>query len=170
MTFGMVGALGQVIVHDIIPTFFSSVTSSNMHSMPAGQGNQPKEMTESGSISERGDLFSELSAIDTQSKTKPFYQEEQFVWLLRWTHIHLFGMSMIFIFMGVISLLLDAGFKLRTWLIVLPFIGVLIEILAMWLKGYVSPVFFWLHVPGGGVFALVFGYVMAVRHKVCFFY
>ena len=74
MTFGMVGALGQVIVHDIIPTFFSSVTSSNMHSMPAGQGNQLKEMTESGSLSERGDLFSELSAIDTKSKTKLFYQ------------------------------------------------------------------------------------------------
>ena len=29
----------------------------------------------------------------------------------------------------------------------------------MWLKAYVSPAFFWLHVPGGGLFAAVFGYV-----------
>ena len=68
-------------------------------------------------------------------------------------------MGMIFIFMGVISLLLDAGSKFRTWLIILPFIGVLIDILAIWLKEFASPVFFWLHIPGGGVFALIFGYV-----------
>jgi hypothetical protein len=40
----------------------------------------------------------------------------------------------------------------RTWLVVLPFIGVLVDILAMWLKAFVSPAFFWLHVPGGGLF------------------
>ena len=66
---------------------------------------------------------------------------------------------MIFIFMGVISLLLDASAKFLTWLIVLPFIGLLIDILAMWLKVFVSPIFFWLHIPGGGIFAVVFGYV-----------
>jgi hypothetical protein len=159
MTFGMLGALGQVIVHDIIPTFYSESTSAGMQPMSPGHGSQAQNMTDFGKTSNRGDLFSDLPATDTQSKTKPFYQEEQFVWTLKWSHIHLFGMGMIFIFMGVISLLLDAGIKLRTWLIVLPFIGVLIDILAMWLKGFVSPVFFWLHVPGGGVFALVFGYV-----------
>jgi hypothetical protein len=55
--------------------------------------------------------------------------------------------------------LLDASSRLRSWLIALPFVGVLVDILAMWLKGFVSPVFFWLHIPGGGVFALIFGYV-----------
>ena len=142
MTFGMLGALGQIILHDIIPTFFSGSTSDHMQPMPSGNESQAQGMTDSGTTSDRGDLFSDLQAIDTQSKTKPFYQEEQFVWTLKWTHIHLFGMGMIFIFVGVISLLLDSGIKLRTWLIVLPFIGVLIDILAMWLKGFVSPVFF----------------------------
>jgi hypothetical protein len=66
---------------------------------------------------------------------------------------------MIFILMGVVTALLDASSKLRSWLIALPFIGVLVDILAMWLKGFVSPAFFWLHIPGGGVFALIFGYV-----------
>ena len=58
-----------------------------------------------------------------------------------------------------VRLLLDAGLRLRTWLIVLPFVGVLIDIAAMWLKGFVSPIFFWLHLPGGGIFGLVFVYV-----------
>ncbi len=46
-------------------------------------------------------------------------------------HRVMFGMGIIFIFMGVISLLLDAGPKVRAWLIVLPFVGVLIDIVAM---------------------------------------
>ena len=41
------------------------------------------------------------------------FSGEQFVWTLKWSHIHLFGMGMIFIFMGVISLLLAA--HTRRW-------------------------------------------------------
>jgi len=55
--------------------------------------------------------------------------------------------SIIFIFMGGISLLLDAGATFRARLIVLPFVGVFIHIAAVWLKGFVSPAFFWLHLP-----------------------
>jgi hypothetical protein len=76
-----------------------------------------------------------------------FHKKEQFVWTLKWAHIHLFGINMI---LGLITLLLEAGSKLRTCLIALPFIGVFIDILAMWLKAFVSPIFFWLHIPGGG--------------------
>jgi len=159
LTFGMLGALGQIVVHDIIPTFYSKSTSSDMSPSSAGQSDKPTGHSELNSAPKRGDLFSELPPAATQPKDKPFYKDEQFVRTLKWAHIYLFGMSMIFIFMGIISLLLDAGSKFRTWLIVLPFIGVLIDILAMWLKGFVSPVFFWLHIPGGGIFVLIFGYV-----------
>jgi len=31
----------------------------------------------------------------------------------------------------------------------------------MWLKGYFSPAFFWLHIPGGGLFGFTFFYVSA---------
>jgi hypothetical protein len=68
-------------------------------------------------------------------------------------------MSMIFIFLGAVTIWLDAGWALRTWLVVLPFIGVMLDIVAMWLKAFVSPVFFWLHVPGRGLFAAIFAYV-----------
>jgi hypothetical protein len=105
----------------------------------------------------RGDLFA--SAPLEEKVAEPFYKKEQFVWTLRWTHIHLFGMSMIFIFMGAITLFLDLSLKARTWLIVLPFLGVLVDIAGVWLKGYISPAFFWLHVPGGALFGAILVYV-----------
>jgi hypothetical protein len=159
LALGMLGALGQVIVHDIIPTFFDSGTSSEMGMSAAEHAGMVSEPTESNATSGRGDLFSEMSQTETKNEQAPFYKGEQFVWSLKWTHIHLFGMGMIFIFLGGISLLLDASARFRTWLIVLPFVGMWVDILAMWLKAFVSPVFFWLHMPGGGVFGLIFGYV-----------
>lgn len=159
LSFGMIGALGQVVIHDIIPTFQTSAASVEMSMSPTEHKKKRSVTSESIAAPQRGDLFSELSQPVSKTKKPPFYKAEQFVWTLKWTHIHLFGMGMIFIFMGVISLLLDASPKLRTWLIVLPFLGVLIDISAMWLKAFVSPAFFWLHIPGGGVFAVIFAYV-----------
>jgi hypothetical protein len=73
-------------------------------------------------------------------------------------------MSMIFIFVGMVTSFLDLSSKTRTWLIALPFIGILIDIASMWLKGYVSPHFFWLHVPGGGLFGMIFVFVFVRAH------
>jgi hypothetical protein len=159
LSFGMIGALGQVVIHDIIPTFQTSAASVEMSMSPTEHKKKRSVTSESIAAPQRGDLFSELSQPVIKTKKTPFYRAEQFVWTLKWTHIHLFGMGMIFIFMGVISLLLDASPKLRTWLILLPFLGALIDISAMWLKAFVSPAFFWLHIPGGGVFAVIFAYV-----------
>jgi hypothetical protein len=153
LALGMLGALGQIIIHDIIPTFFSSTVSNTASLHTDMEKTMPPTST-----GERGDLFAEPSP-EKQEASKPFYKGEQFIWTLKWTHIHLFGINMIFIFMGIVTLLLDAGTRFRTWLIALPFIGVLIDILAMWLKGFVSPLFFWLHIPGGGIFAGIFAYV-----------
>jgi hypothetical protein len=155
---GMLGALGQIIVHDIIPTFYAKPkTSDEAGSNDRHEGMQ-MESTTMLSSGNRGDLFADLVVVK-KKETQPFYQHEQFVWTLKWTHIHLFGMSMIFIFLGAVTIWLDASKKLRTWLVVLPFAGVIVDIIAMWLKAFVSPTFFWLHVPGGGLFAIVFGYV-----------
>jgi hypothetical protein len=68
-------------------------------------------------------------------------------------------MNMIFIFMGLIATFLDVGIRWKTLLVILPFAGVLIDIATMWLKGYVSPAFFWLHIPGGGLFGFSFFYI-----------
>jgi hypothetical protein len=148
LAIGMVGALGQILIHDIIPTFYKSFpeghTTRSAHAAPEGK---------------RGDLLADLPSRPEPETSKPFYGTEQFVWTLRWTHIHLFGMNMIFILVGMVTSCLDLSTRARAWLIALPFIGVLVDIAGMWLKGYVSPYFFWLHVPGGGLFGMVFVFV-----------
>jgi hypothetical protein len=155
---GMLGALGQIIVHDIIPTFYSPSKPSAETGPDAGHETMQMDAAAMPPAGDRGDLFADL-AVAEQKAPAPFYQHEQFVWTLKWTHIHLFGMSMIFIFLGAVTIWLDAGWKWRSWLVALPFVGVLIDILAMWLKAFISPAFFWLHVPGGGLFAIIFAYV-----------
>jgi hypothetical protein len=159
MGVAMLGALGQIIVHDIIPAVLEEQYSKS----PKDQEIDTPELTqnehEEGEAAMRGDLFSELALEEENTPLQPFYQTEQFVWLLKWTHIHLFGMNMIFILMGIVTIFLDMTERSRSWLVVLPFVGVLIDIAAMWLKAYVSPVFFWLHLPGGGMFGAVFGVV-----------
>ena len=154
MAIAMLGAFGQIIVHDIIPTFFAE------EQMVGHSASEMESLTSPGkgeATSGRGDLFA--SAPLEEKVAEPFYKTEQFVWTLRWTHIHLFGMNMIFIFMGAITLFLDLTAKARAWLIVLPFVGVLVDIAAVWLKGYISPAFFWLHVPGGALFGTIFVFV-----------
>jgi hypothetical protein len=153
LALALLGALGQIVVHDIIPTFF------NDEAMPHGGGSETTVAAPPAAASERGDLFGAEPAPAAKPPAKPFYQEAQFVWLLKWTHIHLFGMSMIFVFQGVVTIFLDMSVRARSWLVALPFAGVLVDIAAMWLKAYVSPAFFWLHLPGGGLFAAVFAFV-----------
>ncbi|MDF1590122.1 MAG: hypothetical protein P1P89_01305 [Desulfobacterales bacterium] len=63
---------------------------------------------------------------------------------------------MIFILMGGIVLFLDLSTKVRTWLVVLPFIGVGVDLASVWLKVFIHPAFFWLHIPGGMLFGTVF--------------
>jgi hypothetical protein len=159
MAFAMTGALGQIVVHDIIPTFFSDQPSDDQSSHTMEDKRRPGEVRETETAAGRGDLFSDAPAQKKSLESEPFYKAEQFVWTLKWTHIHLFGMNMIFIFMGVITIFLNISIQARTWLVVLPFIGVLIDIATMWLKGYVSPAFFWLHIPGGGLFGIAFAIV-----------
>ena len=159
MAIAMAGALGQIIVHDIIPTFYSDQASEDksIHSM--GDMSADKVGAANETASGRGDLFSDAPVMERDSESEPIYKSEQFVWTLKWTHIHLFGMNMIFIFMGAITIFLNISVKARTWLVILPFIGVLIDIATMWLKAFISPAFFWLHLPGGGLFGIVFAIV-----------
>ena len=156
----MSGAMGQIIVHDIIPTFFAS----------AEHGGDQMVVPNTSLTDERDDLFNQENndrndifdsgETPAPSKThKSILDDEQFIWTLKWTHIHLFGMNMIFILMGPITVLLNLSENKRAWLVGLPFAGVIIDISALWLKNFVSPAFFWLHMPGGLMFGSVFGFV-----------
>ena len=159
MGIALLGALGQIIVHDIIPTFFQAGKDIRTGADEYSRGAKAQKEGLKRNTKGRGDLFAYLPSKNEPRTSKAFYKDERFVWLLKWTHIHLFGMTMIFIFMGSIAIFLDVGFRARLWMVVLPFIGVLIDIAAVWMKAYLSPVFFWLHIPGGGVFVAVYGFV-----------
>jgi hypothetical protein len=139
---GFAGALSQIIVHDIIPTFWGEKKS-----MVSMADDRVKDKFT------RGDIFSTIPA---KKKTKWFYETDEFIFALKFTHIHIFGMSAIFAFMGLIVLFLDLGVKARAWLIILPFVGVIIDLLSVWLKIFIHPGFFWLHIPGGVLFGAVF--------------
>jgi hypothetical protein len=136
MAIAMVGALGQIIVHDIIPTFFSGQPSGHLDNSdkPDQHASNEGDQASSG----RGDLFSEELVEDETPMKQAWYLTEQFVWTLKWTHIHLFGINMIFIFMGAITIFLNISTRARTLLII-----------------------FWLHIPGGGLFGIVFTIVAA---------
>jgi hypothetical protein len=149
-------ALGQIVVHDLIPTFFEKKPHGNhkakvMDNLKSSESESKERLTGG-----RGDLFEEIPLKEKENVKAPFYKTQKFVWLLKWTHIHLFGMNMIFIFMGAIAIFLNMSDGWRLCLVILPFVGVLVDITAMWLRAYVSPSFFWLHLPGGGVFGTVF--------------
>ncbi|MBC8432746.1 MAG: hypothetical protein H8D96_12610 [Desulfobacterales bacterium] len=142
MTIGLSVAAGQIIAHDIIPTFWGK-DEQVMSAVHMSEGHSDT----------RGDLFDETL---TKEKTTTFYQTDEFIFALKFTHIHIFGMSAIFILMGIIVLFLDLGIKVRSWLILLPFIGIIIDLTSVWLKIFVHPAFFWLHIPGGSLFGVVF--------------
>jgi len=142
MAIGLGGALAQIIVHDIIPTFWGE----------KGQMTTDMGVPDKNNFT-RGDIF---ATIPKAKKAAPFYKTDEFIFALKFTHIHLFGISLIFIFMGMAVLFLDLSPGVRTWLIVLPFIGVAIDLASVWLKVFVHPGFFWLHIPGGGLFGVVF--------------
>jgi len=145
ISLGMLFALGQIVVHDIIPTLGKGMVHAE--SRPVGN---------SGQNESRGDLF---ATAEPAPEKKPFYKTDEFVFALKFTHIHIFSMSAIFILMGALVVFLDISVNIKSWLIILPFIGVIIDLASVWLKLFVHSVFFWLHVPGGALFGSVFGAV-----------
>ncbi|MBW1696487.1 MAG: hypothetical protein JRH18_13720 [Deltaproteobacteria bacterium] len=156
MGIALIGALAQIVVHDIIPTFFTEKMLNKAAKVSVQKYGSDRKSDAKSLLTERGDLFADLPLENQKTQTQFFYKDKQFIWLLKWSHIHLFGMNMIFIFMGAIASLLDTDIRIRTWLVVLPFIGVLIDISAMWLRAYISPFYFWLHIPGGGLFVTIY--------------
>lgn len=145
LAIGMAGALGQIIVHDIVPTFWGE----EKHAMMEMNQSEPGP-------TDRGDLFAEETPVPEKQATKPLHETDEFIFALKFTHIHVFGMSAIFIVLGAFVLFLDLSIKARSWLIALPFIGIIIDLVSVWLKIFIHPVFFWLHIPGGMLFATVF--------------
>ena len=74
MMVAMLGALGQIVIHDILPTFFAESSSMD----PADMTMESKADSESAAVqtsdSERGDLFSEEMPISEENApSMPFF-------------------------------------------------------------------------------------------------
>ena len=144
ISLGMLSALGQIVVHDIIPTLGKGMMG-HIESRSGGNDRHHEN---------RGDLF---ASAEPALEKKPFYKTDEFIFALKFTHIHTFSMSAIFILMGAVTVFLDLGIKTKAWLITLPFVGVGSDLASVWLKLFVHPVVFCLHIPGGVLFGTIFG-------------
>lgn len=82
--------------------------------------------------------------------------------LARVSHIHLFGISFIFMFVGLIfSLAAGVPKYLKAGVIIMPYIFLILDISAWWLTK-LNPVFAWLVIIGGGAMALSFAFMWIV--------
>jgi hypothetical protein len=77
--------------------------------------------------------------------------------MLTVTHTHLFSMAAIFVFSGLALALCDRPVeRWRRFLIVEPFVALLISFSAMWLMRYVDGRFSWLLALSSGIMAITF--------------
>lgn len=82
--------------------------------------------------------------------------------LTRVSHIHLFGISFIFMFVGLIfSLAAGVPKTLKAAAIVMPYVFLVIDIASWWLTK-LNPNFAWLTIIGGGMMALAFAFMWIV--------
>lgn len=82
--------------------------------------------------------------------------------LARVSHIHLFGIAFIFMFVGLIfSLAAGVPPILKASVITMPYIFLLVDIASWWLTK-LSPHFAWLVIIGGGMMALSFAFMWIV--------
>lgn len=82
--------------------------------------------------------------------------------LTRVSHIHLFGISFIFFFVGLIFVMSkNVPIILKAAAIAMPFLSQILDIASWWLTKF-EPMFAWLVIIGGGGMALAFAFMWTV--------
>ena len=74
--------------------------------------------------------------------------------LARVSHIHLFGISLIFLLTGAIFSLSGTPIWLRVGLVVLPYVTIVLDIGSWWATKYFSPIFAYIVIGGGALMGL----------------
>ena len=69
--------------------------------------------------------------------------------LARVSHIHLFGISIIFLLTGAIFALSEAPIWVRVPLVVIPYLTIMMDIGSWWFTKYLDPAFAYVVVAGG---------------------
>ncbi len=74
---------------------------------------------------------------------------EDIIQLARVSHIHLFGISLIFIATGTIFAFSETPIWFRAVIVTIPYLTIIIDIGSWWLTKYLSPTFAWTVLGGG---------------------
>jgi hypothetical protein len=74
--------------------------------------------------------------------------------LARVSHIHLFGISIIFLLTGAIFSLSETPVWLRVSLVVLPYVTIVMDIGSWWATKYLDPTFAYIVIAGGALMGL----------------
>jgi hypothetical protein len=69
--------------------------------------------------------------------------------LARVSHVHLFGIAVIFLLTGAIFSLSETPVSFRVTMLVVPYLAILMDIGSWWATKYYSPVFAWIVIIGG---------------------
>ena len=99
-----------------------------------------------------------LTSYDNIEKLLQTDPGENIVQLTRVSHIHLCGISLIFMVTGAIFALSETPLWLRVPLVVLPYLSIIMEVGSWWLTKYLEPAFAYVVIIGG-----VMGFALAVQ-------
>ncbi len=96
-------------------------------------------------------LIPNLTSYDEIKKVVRVDTGENIVELARVSHIHLFGISLIFIATGTIFAFSETRVWFRAAIVAIPYLTIIIDIGSWWLTKYLSPTFAWTVLGGGAV-------------------
>ena len=89
---------------------------------------------------------------DVKEMTIP--RDFAFANLIHHHHVHIFGLSMLFLFIGLIFTLTSIPEGAKAVFVAAPFLGLILDLSSFWLLVFASPVFAW--------FSIIFGAFMAL--------
>lgn len=95
-----------------------------------------------------GTTLPDFSIFDNVKKLAEIDKGESYTMLTRVSHIHLFGIAFIFLFVGGIFAMAEYPQRWKLILIATPFAFLLVDVLSWWLTK-ISPIFAWLTMLGG---------------------
>jgi len=91
---------------------------------------------------------------DAKELTLP--AEFAFARLIHNQHVHIFGLSMLFLLIGVIFTLTQLPERVKALFVMAPFVGLFIDLSSFWLLVFTSPFFAWLAAIFGAFMGLSF--------------
>jgi hypothetical protein len=107
--------------------------------------------------------FEQLKALTTQDEGATFGS------LIRVSHIHLFGISFIFMFVGIIFSFAATTSELNKCIAIgMPYVFLVVDILSWWLTK-LNPMFAWLVILAGAGMAMAFTFMWFVAFKEMWF-